>query len=50
MEGEADKLIGSHICYRIYQQSTSRGLVKINKKTNNNTKKPRGTMEYYNMI
>ena len=38
MEQEADKLIGSHICYRIYQQYTSKGVSKmINIKKTQNT-------------
>ena len=38
MEQEADKLIGSHICYRIYQHSTSRGCSYKQNKKNNTTK------------
>ena len=49
MEQEADKLIGSHICYRIYQHSTSRGVSK-NKTKRTTQQKPHYTVKYYNMI
>ena len=46
MEQEADKLIGSHICYRIYQPST----VSKNKTKRTTQQKPHYTVKYYNMI
>ena len=43
MEQEADELIGSQICYRIYQQYTSKG---VSTKKN---KRPQNTMDYYSI-
>ena len=37
MEQEADKLIGSHICYRIYQQYTNKRVSKLIIKKPQNT-------------